>query len=244
MVIDFCNLIRKKNQLPMSPKVRQAAQYIVNNLASPLSVESVAKRYTSPPITCRPALKRDTGISVPQFIRHHRLNVAVDLLTNTNMSIRDISTTVGFSTLSYFTKLFREEKGMPPLNTASSPVAPFPILLRQRRKTMRKILELKDGWEIAQHCGGAFSPVSIPHTWNALDGQDGGGDYDRSEHVYRLHFARPEAEQVFIRFEGVNHTAAVHCNGRYVGTHRGGYLPLRWSSRKPCATVSTGWPSM
>ena len=88
---------------------------------------------------------------------------------------------------------------------------------------MRKILELKDGWEIAQHCGGAFSPVSIPHTWNALDGQDGGGDYDRSEHVYRLHFARPEAEQVFIRFEGVNHTAAVHCNGRYVGTHRGGY---------------------
>ena len=121
MVIDFCNLIRKKNQLPMSPKVRQAAQYIVNNLASPLSVESVAKEIHISPNYLSTCFKRDTGISVPQFIRHHRLNVAVDLLTNTNMSIRDISTTVGFSTLSYFTKLFREEKGMPPSEYRKQP---------------------------------------------------------------------------------------------------------------------------
>ena len=27
--------------------------------------------------------------------------------------------------------------------------------------------------------GEAFAPVALPHTWNALDGQDGGGDYWR-----------------------------------------------------------------
>ena len=124
MVIDFCNLIRKKRQTPMSPKVRQAAQYIVNNLASPLSVDTVAKEVQLSPNYLSTCFNREMGITIPQFIRQHRLSSAVGLLVNTNMSIRDISTTVGFSTLSYFTKLFREEKGLSPSEYRKQVVKP------------------------------------------------------------------------------------------------------------------------
>ena len=38
---------------------------------------------------------------------------------------------------------------------------------------MRHIIELKDGWQFT-NLDGQTSEVSIPHTWNAIDGQDGG----------------------------------------------------------------------
>ena len=34
--------------------------------------------------------------------------------------------------------------------------------------------------------GEEFETVSLPHTWNNLDGQDGGGDYWRGEGVYKI----------------------------------------------------------
>ena len=50
---------------------------------------------------------------------------------------------------------------------------------------MRHIIELKDGWQFT-NLGGQTSEVSIPHTWNAIDGQDGGDDYKRGTCTYTL----------------------------------------------------------
>ena len=38
--------------------------------------------------------------------------------------------------------------------------------------------------------GEQFSPVTLPHTWNALDGQDGGGDYFRGQCCYMKQFQK------------------------------------------------------
>ena len=51
---------------------------------------------------------------------------------------------------------------------------------------MRHIIELKDGWQFT-NLDGQTSEVSIPHTWNAIDGQDGGDDYKRTCHDSALH---------------------------------------------------------
>ena len=66
--------------------------------------------------------------------------------------------------------------------------------------------------------------VVLPHTWNNLDGQDGGNDYYRGTCTYEilLPAAAPGRKQ-FIRFEGVNHIAKVFCNGKSAGEHRGGF---------------------
>ena len=39
--------------------------------------------------------------------------------------------------------------------------------------------------------GQSLENVALPHTWNALDGQDGGNDYWRGVGVYQLELPAP-----------------------------------------------------
>jgi len=77
--------------------------------------------------------------------------------------------------------------------------------------------------------GEAFAPVSLPHCWNALDGQDGGADYWRGIGTYLLDLPDPTAgKKQYIEIEGANHVATVYCNGRELGTHKGGFSTFRF----------------
>ena len=77
--------------------------------------------------------------------------------------------------------------------------------------------------------GDAFASVALPHTWNALDGQDGGGDYWRGIGTYKIDLPNPTAsKKQYIEFQGANHVATVYCNGRELGTHKGGFSTFRF----------------
>ena len=88
---------------------------------------------------------------------------------------------------------------------------------------------INQDWTFIYHDGTRQS-VNIPHTWNALDGQDGGDDYYRGTCTYEKNFAAPEHgpdERVYLEFQGVNASAAVTLNGHAVMTHHGGYSTFR-----------------
>lgn len=86
---------------------------------------------------------------------------------------------------------------------------------------LKKALFSKDG----EH----FSEISLPHTWNNLDGQDGGNDYHRGTGTYRIDLPAPQTgKRQYIQFEGANHVAKVSCNGQYVGCHAGGFSTFRF----------------
>ena len=53
---------------------------------------------------------------------------------------------------------------------------------------MRTIVSFNEGWLFTKQ--GKDEPVTLPHTWNAVDGQDGGDDYYRG---LPLHQAVPQA---------------------------------------------------
>lgn len=75
----------------------------------------------------------------------------------------------------------------------------------------------------------AWQTVSLPHTWNNLDGQDDGADYDRGQYRYRIQLPVPTAgKRQFIQFEGANHVATVFCNGKELGSHEGGFSTFRF----------------
>ena len=59
-------------------------------------------------------LKKQTGLSVSQFIRQVRLERALEILRDGNATVSEISWQVGFSSTSYFIKCFREIYGYPP----------------------------------------------------------------------------------------------------------------------------------
>ena len=91
--------------------------------------------------------------------------------------------------------------------------------------------------------GEAFASVALPHTWNALDGQDGGNDYWRGIGTYQIELPNPtEGKKQYIELKGANHVATVYCNGRELGTHKGGFSTFRFNltpAMKPEGNVLT-----
>ncbi len=59
-------------------------------------------------------VKKATGLSASQFIRQVRLQEAMTLLRETQLTVSEISYNVGFGSTSYFIKCFREQYGYPP----------------------------------------------------------------------------------------------------------------------------------
>ena len=103
---------------------------------------------------------------------------------------------------------------------------------------MRKITILKDGWrflkadialEQAMENAGQGEAVSLPHTWNAVDGQDGGNDYHRGTCWYVRELTAEElaGEAVFLEINGAAMTADVYFNGKHLTHHEGGYSAFR-----------------
>lgn len=72
--------------------------------------------------------------------------------------------------------------------------------------------------------------VNLPHTWNAIDGQDGDNDYYRGICYYAKKLSRdelPEAEEYYLEINGANSSATVHLNGKELAHHDGGYSTWR-----------------
>ena len=89
---------------------------------------------------------------------------------------------------------------------------------------MRKSIPLNDDWSF-QIDNRKEEKVSLPHTWNGIDGQDGGNDYLRSVGTYKKTFKKPkgETEDVYLELNGVNSIAEVFLNGKKIAHHEGGY---------------------
>lgn len=80
---------------------------------------------------------------------------------------------------------------------------------------------------------GAWGAVSVPHTWNAQDGADGGGNYYRGIGWYRRHFTVPAdlaGKMLFLQFAGANQVADVWVDGAHLGQHQGGYSRFRFGA--------------
>ena len=79
--------------------------------------------------------------------------------------------------------------------------------------------------------GEALASVALPHTWNAFDGQDGGGDYWRGIGTYKIDLPDPTAgKKQYIELQGANHVATVYCNAKNKGHPNG--CPLFWWARR------------
>lgn len=103
---------------------------------------------------------------------------------------------------------------------------------------MRKVIPLQENWFFQKntarltppkHTGADFERVTLPHTWNRLDGQDGGMDYARCPCWYfcELTVKRSRTERVYLEFLGANSICTVYANGKAVAVHKGGFSTFR-----------------
>ncbi len=85
----------------------------------------------------------------------------------------------------------------------------------------------------------AWQAIELPHTWNGLDGEDGGNDYHRGPGWYRRHFT-PDASlagrRLYLQFDGACLMADVYVNGVHLGNHSreaSAQVPVRRHGRAP-----------
>ncbi len=104
---------------------------------------------------------------------------------------------------------------------------------------------INDGWRFKQEdVKGAeqvgfndkqWGNISVPHSWNS-DAYTA-KNYYRGAAWYRKTIFIPQTEsdkQLFIRWEGVNHSASVYINGQFIGQHKGGYTSFTFDITAYC----------
>ena len=94
---------------------------------------------------------------------------------------------------------------------------------------MRRSILLMNDW-LFKYKDNDFIKIDLPHTWNNIDGQDGGNDYYRGKCIYQKKFIKPDYsddEEVYLQFDGVNSSCVVYLNDKKIMTHDGGYSTFR-----------------
>src|SRR5438552_4133048 len=79
----------------------------------------------------------------------------------------------------------------------------------------------------------AWSSVTLPHTWNSRDGEDGGSNYYRGIGWYRTHVTPSSTlagRRLFLQFDGADLVTDVYVNGTLLGEHIGGYSTFRFDA--------------
>ena len=97
---------------------------------------------------------------------------------------------------------------------------------------MREIISLNENWTLSFPKGDhATEQVNLPHTWNAVDGNDGNGSYLRTTGVYTRTFEQPkqprEGGRTYVEVLAAALNATVKVNGTVATTHEGGFSIFR-----------------
>ncbi len=100
---------------------------------------------------------------------------------------------------------------------------------------MRQIKNLNNNWIFTKeavdiHALPTGEQLNLPHSWNAVDGQDGGNDYYRGDAYYAKTLKKadfPAADRYYLEFQGANSSADVYMDGKPVAHHDGGYSTWR-----------------
>lgn len=95
---------------------------------------------------------------------------------------------------------------------------------------MRKIININNDWIFSKEKI-KYDNIVIPHTWNNIDGTDGGNDYYRGKCLYIKNFSIDynSNEEVYIEFNGVNQRCEAYLNNKLIGKHLGGYSIFRFN---------------
>lgn len=88
--------------------VELAKTWIMSNISKNITVKEVADYVHHSPEYFTKLFKKSTGMNIKDYILLKKIEVAKDLLENSNLSVSMIALEVGYSNFSHFTQLFKK----------------------------------------------------------------------------------------------------------------------------------------
>lgn len=95
--------------------MQKAVAYINENLANDLSIHNISKSINVSKSVLYKKFHTCFHCTVSEYINTRRVEKSIELLSKTDLSMEEISGKVGFSSTSYYTKIFKKQKGLAPL---------------------------------------------------------------------------------------------------------------------------------
>lgn len=92
----------------------EAIEYINDNFASNITLEDVSEHVHISPYHFSHEFKRFTSMNFIEYLTKVRINEAKKLLLTTDLSIKEVSSQVGYQDSSYFGRVFKNVEGVPP----------------------------------------------------------------------------------------------------------------------------------
>lgn len=110
----LATLMYPNTQRKVNAHVNAMKAYIAEHLSESVTVNQIAHIVNLCPAYCGALFIKSEGMSLHEFINKMRINRAKDLLVSGSLSISEISETIGYSDMFYFSKKFRLLTGMSP----------------------------------------------------------------------------------------------------------------------------------
>ena len=95
--------------------IERAVAFIHANLCRQISIREICAHTHLSTSALYRQFQRQFGCTVSKYINARRTEKAAELLEKTQLSIDSISEQLGFSDATYFTRIFKQEMGLPPM---------------------------------------------------------------------------------------------------------------------------------
>lgn len=97
-----------------SSVIKQLILFLCEHYSETITLKSAAETIHVNPTYLSTLFKQETGVPFVTFLNDLRLTHAEEYLLTTSLSVTEIALQTGFSSSSYFTKLFRKKRGITP----------------------------------------------------------------------------------------------------------------------------------
>lgn len=114
MIRSYCSLVKEYSPLKYSPLIREAVEYIQNNLRYELNLTLVAEHVSANRSYLSTRFHQETGFTMTEFIKRARVKEAGLLLVTTSLSLPEVAALVGYPDYNYFSRVFLEITGIRP----------------------------------------------------------------------------------------------------------------------------------
>ncbi|MNC38961.1 HTH-type transcriptional regulator YesS [compost metagenome] len=113
-IVDKTAEVFADKQRDSSPVISKAYAYIQDNLQRDLTRDDIAALVSRNPAYLSRLFRKETGMSLSEYITQQRIERAKTLLVETDGKISSIAEGLGYLHFSYFAKLFRKLTGLTP----------------------------------------------------------------------------------------------------------------------------------
>ncbi len=114
IAISYCQLVNKLSDFKYSVPVNRAIIKINGNLSEDLSLQTLAKFNNISAGHFSSLFKRETGVTLTEYVNTKRIAYSKELLITSNLKIKEISAICGIKDLNYFIKLFKKYENTTP----------------------------------------------------------------------------------------------------------------------------------